>query len=461
MAEEQLRQILIELVGELEQRFPYAAALYTSSSGTRGGVDNREQSLSPVEPSRGVVFTVYEGEHFAEFATSELDRDRLAADVRAWMAQVSAPHNGAVAAIPAPALTQSRRFQTSLRSDPQTIPAREKLEHFRSVQQRAAALDPRIVTTQVRYSDSRSESDYIRNGRVLSQQLTRTLLTVFVVASDGQRTQYAWKTHTGTGGFEVAHMSDTELRAIGDTALQLLTAGSIMPGEYDVVTDNSVSGVIAHECFGHGVELDLFPKGRARAATYLHQRVAAPGVNMFDDPTVPGAFGSYFFDDEGQIAAPTQILRDGILERPISDMVSALLTGSPRTGNGRRESFARKAYARMSNTFFVPGDQSSEEILACLEDGIYLRMASSGMEDPMGWGIQVTAHYGEEIKHGRRTGRIFSPIGMTGFVPQLLQSITAIGNDLILDGATCGKGHKEMVVVSTGGPHLRMRARLG
>ncbi len=79
----------------------------------------------------------------------------------------------------------------------------------------------------------------------------------------------------------------------------------------------------------------------------------------------------------------------------------------------------------------------------------------------MGWGVQITAHYGEEIIGGRLTGRLFSPVGVTGYVPDLLQSVTAIGSDFALSAGLCGKGSKEFVPVSTGGPHLRMRARLG
>jgi TldD protein len=100
-------------------------------------------------------------------------------------------------------------------------------------------------------------------------------------------------------------------------------------------------------------------------------------------------------------------------------------------------------------------------MISGLERGIYLRSAESGMEDPMGWGIQITAHYGEEIVNGKPTGRLFAPIGVTGYVPDVLSSISAIGSDFELWAGFCGKGHKEIVPVSTGGPHLRMKARLG
>ena len=83
------------------------------------------------------------------------------------------------------------------------------------------------------------------------------------------------------------------------------------------------------------------------------------------------------------------------------------------------------------------------------------------MEDPQGWGIQVTCHYGHEIKHGRVTEKMYAPIGITGYVPDVLASVSAVGTEWGLDTGGCGKGHKEYVSVAAGGPHLLMKARLG
>src|SRR6185295_2223197 len=141
-------------------------------------------------------------------------------------------------------------------------------------------------------------------------------------------------------------------------------------------------------------------------------------------------FGSYFFDDEGRTASRTQIVENGIFRRGITDLYSATALNIPRSANGRRQDYSRKAYARMSNTFFEAGESKLEDMLASVEDGIYLDKWSSGMEDPQGWGIQVTCHYGHEIKGGRITERVFAPIGISGYVPDVLQSITAVSNKL-------------------------------
>jgi TldD protein len=230
---------------------------------------------------------------------------------------------------------------------------------------------------------------------------------------------------------------------------------------YEVICTPDVSGVIAHEAFGHGVELDMFLKDRARSAQYLGRPIASPLVDILDDPSYAHAYGSYFFDDEGQPATPTHIIRGGVFERGLSDLTSAHGLHVARSANGRRESFERKAYVRMSNTFFAQGSTPMQQMMESVERGVYLQHTSSGMEDPKGWGMQVTSHYGQEIVNGKLTGRVFAPIGITGYVPDILQSVTAVGADFRLSGGTCGKGHKEWVPVSSGGPHLKLKARLG
>ncbi len=464
MTEDRREAVARELVGELEARFPYAAALISGMSGLRITDSGQEQNANEETPSHGVVFTVYNGASFAEYASGETDADRLARGVRAWAAGLSRRKDGPPIVFAGHATIAGqgwRDFATPVAIDPASVPLARKLDFARDLQQRLAAMDPRVVRAQIAYMERRYESIYIGRGRLLRQRLSGINLNAVVVVHSEGRTAYNIFARGGAGGFELARVADDDLREVVDVAVRLLAAERIEPGLYDIVTDPTVSGVIAHECFGHGVEMDLFPKGRARAALYAGQRVAAPGVEMYDDPSVPGAFGSYFFDDEGELARPTRILRDGVLERPISDFASATYTPGAHTPNGRRQDFTRKVYARMSNTFFGRGKVPVAEMIAGVERGVYLRRMESGMEDPMGWGIQVTAHYGEEIINGRLTGRLFSPVGISGYVPDLLQSISAVGDDFALEIGMCGKGHKEMVVVTAGGPHLRMKARLG
>jgi TldD protein len=281
-----------------------------------------------------------------------------------------------------------------------------------------------------------------------------------VTGDDGQ-IQYDWTSKSGSAGWEVLNFTDEEIQGLVDRALALLNAQRIDPGEYQIIASSGVSGVICHESFGHGVETDMFLKQRARAAHFIDKMVGSPLVNILDDPSRPGEHGSYFFDDEGQMASPTQIVEAGIFRRGITDFYSATTLNIPRSSNGRRQDYSRKTYARMSNTYFDAGTSTLDEMLAQIDHGVYLDKWSSGMEDPQGWGIQVTCHYGREIKGGRITERVFAPIGISGSVPDVLQSISAVSTELHLEAGNCGKGHKETVPVASGGPHLLLKARLG
>ena len=245
-------------------------------------------------------------------------------------------------------------------------------------------------------------------------------------------------------------------------AHMLTLAKPIEPGVYDVITDPSITGLIAHEAFGHGVEMDQFVKDRALAKEYVGKYVASPICNMRDGAAATLSAASYFFDDDGVLAGDTQIIKDGILVTGLSDLASATQLGLPPTGNGRRESSRRKAYARMTNTFFEKGTDKLEDMIASIDHGYMLFETDNGMEDPKNWAIQCVAQYGIEIKDGKLTDNYVSPVVMSGYVPDLLKSISMVSDDFKVDGSgSCGKGYKEWVRVSDGGPALKVKVKLG
>jgi TldD protein len=264
----------------------------------------------------------------------------------------------------------------------------------------------------------------------------------------------------GQGGLELATLPDDKIEKLRRDFVESFTYLPMEAGEYDVVFAPEVSGLLAHESFGHGVEMDQFVKDRAKAREFLGKPVAAPIVSLYDDPSIAGARGSYPFDDEGVVAAPTKIIDAGTFVQPLTDLMSATFLGTKRTPNGRTQGFDRKVYARMSNTFIGRGETPPEQVLASLDNGLYLEGFRNGIEDPQGWGIQFTAGVAREYKGGKRTGRVFATPNVTGYVPDILNAITLVGSDFALEPGSCGKGFKEFVAVTSGGPHLRTRARV-
>jgi TldD protein len=449
--------VLPDLVATIEKRAPYASALLDRTAGLQVVVNHREQSVSEIPLSQGLVLSAWNGAWLEEAATSVLAADRIAEMAQGLAASVQVAAGAPVD----PGPSRQAHFATDFEEDPRLLSAKDKLAMCRELHRKASALDPRIVNVVVRYLERLESKAFVNRAKELSQNVMRLRMSVQMFVSDGQQLQYDWVSKDATGGLELVRISDEELRVLCQHTVALLTAQKIPPGMYDVVCTPDVSGVIAHEAFGHGVELDMFLKGRARAQQYLGKTIASPLVDILDDPSYPHGHGSYFFDDEGQFASPTYVIRGGVFARGISDLFSAHSLGVERSANGRRESFEHKIYTRMSNTFFGPGDTPVRDMIESVGHGVYLKHVTSGMEDPKGWGMQVTSHYGEEIHNGKLTGKVFAPIGITGYVPDILQSVSAVGDDFELSGGTCGKGHKEWVPVSSGGPHLRLKARLG
>ena len=336
------------------------------------------------------------------------------------------------------------------------------LDYCKDLRDRINAKSENLLNTSVGIYTMETSKLFVSENRELDQNYAWVNGMVSVIWRENDQT-----VQFGSGENEPTIAAVLEklpgvVEEVLHTAHMLTTAKPMVPGEYDIVTDTHMTGLICHEAFGHGVEMDMFVKDRALAREYVGKYVASPIVNMRDGAASALSAGSYFFDDEGVLAGDTQIIRDGILVTGISDLSSALELGTAPTGNGRRESSRRKAYARMTNTFIEPGKDRLEDMIAYIDHGYYVCECDNGMEDPKNWAIQCVAKYAIEIRDGKLTDNWFSPVIISGYVPDLLKSISMVSSDCKIVGAgMCGKGYKEWVRVSDGGPCVKARAKLG
>ena len=303
---------------------------------------------------------------------------------------------------------------------------------------------------------------FLTKNRDLRQSYVYSEGNLIPIAVKDGRNSY---TNTGVSG-RVGPELFKQLREKVDDALkvvgELLFAERIEPGEYDIITSPEVSGLIAHEAFGHGVEMDMFVKGRALGAEYIDKRVGSDLVTMHEGALCATNVTTYAFDDEGTPAGDVVEIDHGILKTGICDALAAKRLGTKPTGNGKRQNFEHKVYTRMTNTVFDSGNDNLDDMIASIDHGYLLCGMRSGMEDPKHWGIQCIIARGYEIIDGKLTGKVVSPVVMTGYVPDLLGSISMASKDYMSFGnGGCGKGHKEWVKVSDGGPYLKAVARLG
>ena len=453
---------LREIVSEMERSVPYAAALMRSSEGLRVDLRDGGQTANRLDPMAGVVLTASNGHALEETATDQTDPDAVRAAASELVARIrAAATNGAGPALEiVPEAPAEADYATPMRIDPASLTLAEKLARYEALRTQLRASDPRAVQASAGYGETLQQTVFVNRVGMVTQQVRRTTLALVLFVSDRQQQRYDYVGRGGTGGLEVVEVPPADLAEMAEVAVGLLTARPVPAGVHDIVADPSVTGTIAHEAFGHGVETDMFLKERARAADYVGQKVGSELVNIIDDATVPTGYGGYYIDDEGQPASPTTIIRDGVFQRGLTDLYSATRLGIPRSANGRRESVQRKAYARMSNTFFARGTNTPDELKASLDDGLLVCRALNGMEDPKGWGIQIWTNFAREYKHGKPTGVLYAPVAMTGYVPDVLADVSMVANDFEITPGTCGKGWKELVPNGSGGPHIRTRLRL-
>ncbi len=335
----------------------------------------------------------------------------------------------------------------------------EKLTHIRDG---IKDVSDKIIFSGAVYNEYTVSSLFISPNRDLTQEYGWVSLSAIATARDGEKMQDARSIAAENSRENCFAIMESKIKATGELAVELLSAELIEPGTYDIITDHSITGLIAHEAFGHGVEMDMFVKHRARSRKYLGKRVASDLVNMHDGAAATQSCVGYFFDDDGVLAHDTLIIKNGFLQTGISDAVSAMQLGTEPTGNGRREATSHKAYTRMTNTFFSAGTDKLSDMIASVKHGYMLFETDNGMEDPKNWNIQCVAQYGREIKDGKFTGKIVAPVVMSGYVPDLLQSISMVSDEWkVIGSGYCGKGYKEWVPVSDGGPCLKARCKLG
>ncbi len=295
----------------------------------------------------------------------------------------------------------------------------------------------------------------------LQQHILWSVGTATPYVTKDDVTRYYYSPCSALGGAEILDKLTANISTSCKNAIELLDSVPPVPGTYDVICTPDVTGLIAHEAFGHGVEEDMFVKDRALAKKYMNTQIASPLVTMHDNAATINQAATYFFDDEGTLSHDTVIIKNGILVSGINDAQSAKALGVEPTGNGRRESFERKVYTRMTNTYFEPGDSTLDEMIASIDYGFLLDNGMNGMEDPKNWGIQCMVNIGREIKDGKFTGKIVSPVCLSGYVPDLLSSISMVSSTLTLSGSGyCGKGYKEWVKVSDGGPAIKARVKI-
>ncbi|WP_397542419.1 metalloprotease TldD [Roseovarius salis] len=331
-----------------------------------------------------------------------------------------------------------------------------KLETLREIDAFARALDARVVQVSATLAASHQEVVILRpDGTEVTDIRPMTRLNVgVIVEQDGRRESG----HAGGGGrvgldglLDPADWQAKTREALR-IALVNLRAEAAPAGVMDVVLGPGWPGILLHEAIGHGLEGDFNRKGSSAFAGLMGSRIAAPGVTVLDDGTIPDRRGSLTVDDEGTPSARNVLIEDGILVGYMQDRQNARLMGASPTGNGRRQSYAHAPMPRMTNTYMLGGDSDPQDILADLRDGIYAVGFGGGQVDITNGKFVFSCTEAYRVKDGK-VGAPVKGATLIGDGATALQHIRGLGNDMALDPGmgNCGKAG-QWVPVGVGQP---------
>jgi TldD protein len=280
-----------------------------------------------------------------------------------------------------------------------------------------------------------------------------------VVERDGKRESGSH----GLGGREGygRMLAEGTWKAAVDEALRQavlkLDAVAAPAGEMEVVLGAGWPGILLHEAIGHGLEGDFNRKKTSAFSGLMGQRVAAPGVTVVDDGTMPDRRGSITVDDEGTPSSRTVLIEDGILTGYLQDRLNARLMGVRATGNGRRQSYAHVPMPRMTNTVMLGGRDKREDMIASVKRGLYAVNFGGGQVDIVSGKFVFSASEAYLIEDGKVTAPVKGAT-LIGNGPDALTKVMGVGDDMALDPGigTCGKAGQG-VPVGVGQPTLKMR----
>jgi len=364
---------------------------------------------------------------------------------------------------------QARRIKSNQKSLPvplyraidptASLDSADKVALLEKLERKCRALDPRVTQVMASLGGEYEVVLIARaDGGIAADVRPLVRLSVQVIAEQNGRRETGSAGGGGRGDY--SHFTEARLdeyaRHAVSQALTNLEARPAPAGTMTVVLGPGWPGVLLHEAVGHGLEGDFNRKGSSAFAGRMGQRVAAPGVTVVDDGTLPGRRGSLTVDDEGNPTQRTVLIEDGVLRGYMQDSLNARLMKMPLTGNARRESFAHITLPRMTNTYMLAGSHDPREIIASVRKGLYATNFGGGQVDITNGKFVFSAAEAYLIEDGKVTHPVKGAT-LIGNGPDALTRVSMIGNDLALDSGigTCGK-EGQSVPVGVGQPTLKI-----
>jgi TldD protein len=374
----------------------------------------------------------------------------------------------------APVTPASGKHRTPVERDPFDVPLAEKVAQCLAADDAMAGPDILVRQAMVRAQREHKllltsegtevEQDLIECGGGIECAAARDgvfQMRSYPSALVGSSCQSGWEYVEGLD------LTGQALR-VAEQAVALVRADECPSGVTTVVLDGDQVALQVHESVGHPTELDrIYGSEAAYAGTSFLKpddlgslRYGSELMNITSDPTTPGGLGSYAFDDEGVPGERIPVVEAGLLTGFLTSRETAARLGSGSGGSMRADGWNRMPLVRITNLHIEPGEGTLDDLLADVDEGIYMETNRSWSIDDKRLNFQFGTQIAWEIKDGR-LGRMYRDATYTGITPHFWGSLDAVGGreSWRLYGMTnCGKGQPgQSAHVSHGAAPARFR----
>lgn len=314
-----------------------------------------------------------------------------------------------------------------------------------------------IVNLETEYYEQFTDTLILNNrGTEVRQEELIVGLTFRITSKKDDLTQITRLSLGGGENYADLLDKDDEVMAKAKQTLDLLDAEPVVGGNYDVVLDSDVSGLFIHEAFGHLSESDNLVGNASLAKTMtLGAEFAVPTFNVIDDPTLYGYPGTYTYDHEGTRAKQTYLIKEGKLSGRLHSLESAFYMNEMPTGHARAKHFGFTPIVRMGNIYIDKGAHTLDEMIASIDNGLYLFGSAGGQTSGDTFTFAVQGAY--KIENGKLGGMV-RDLALTGHLFTTLKNIEMIGDEVSFSKAGgCGKGGQILIKSGKGSAPIKIK----
>jgi len=318
-------------------------------------------------------------------------------------------------------------------ADVYSLPGEERISYARRAEKAALDYDPRIKNSEGGSFDAATGHKVLANSNGFVGEYKRSycsLAAVPIAQSDtgAMQRDYWFSVARSLGRLESPeHVG----KIAAQRTLRRLGARKAKTARVPIVFDPIVSNSILEHIF-EGVNGDSVYRGASFLAGKLGEKIAGDRVNVIDDGTIPGGFGTSPFDGEGVPSRRTVVIENGVLRSYLLNTYTAKKLGLQTTGNASR-GLAGTPGIGPGNYFLEPGKKTPKELIAEIKDGLYVT-------EFLGHGANlVTGDYSRGASgmwiSGGELAYPVEEITVAGNLKEMFFNISEIGSDLEFRGA--------------------------